>query len=353
MLTAMDDAIGMVVRAAKHASMWQNSLLLFCSDNGARLGDSTGSNHPFRGGKFTLWEGGTRILAFFSGPLVAALQGSRWHGMAHASDMLPTLLGVAGIALPRANRSVALDGFDLWRAIRQNRSSPRHEILHNLLTRWNHRDCRGADLDEENCGAGIRIGKYKLLAGYPGDSRWSRASLTRGSHSTRFSTPRGPQMPWDYKRFGTAVWRETRKDGCNLATGIGCPCWRGYCLFDLDADPGERIDLSTRLPHVTRRLLARLEEASSSGTQGVHLCHGVAASAKRALSEVLARHHAYLPFVAEGAATAWHDDRDARSCYNPCPLQVALHDAQHSWQSRERSIPAWCATLDRAVPRRR
>ena len=54
MITAMDDAVSMVLRAAKHSNLWEGSLVLFCSDNGARLGDATGSNHPFRGGKFTL-----------------------------------------------------------------------------------------------------------------------------------------------------------------------------------------------------------------------------------------------------------------------------------------------------------
>ena len=152
-------------------------------------------------------------------------------------------------------------------------------MIHNLLNRWNHRDCQGSDLDQENCGAGIRIGKYKLLVGYPGDGRWSNVSSKR--------TPRGPQMPWDYQRFGKAAWKETRRDGCNLATGIGCPCWRGRCLYDLEADPGERVDLSMRLPDVARRLMRRLVEASASGTQAAHLCHAAADADRKAFTATI------------------------------------------------------------------
>lgn len=355
MITAMDDAVGMVMRAAKHADMWHDSLLFFCSDNGARLGDSTGSNHPYRGGKFTLWEGGTRILAFLSGPLVTAHRASDWHGMAHASDVLPTLLRAAGIAsLPQEDELTPFDGFNLWDAIMHNRSSPRREVLHNLLTRWNHRDCRGSDLDEENCGAGIRVGKFKLLAGYPGDSRWSEAGTSRPRGRARATVPRGPQMPWDWKGLGTAAWRATRKDGCTLSNGIGCPCWRGYCLFDLEADPGERTDLSARLPHVVKRLRARLEQASLRGTQGAHLCHAAGDAAKQGLAAVLKLQGAYLPYVNESTTSAWRDDRTERSCYNPCPLRVVEPQGpgrtSGSVTAFGKGVPAWCATLDAATP---
>ena len=125
MITAMDEAMSTVERAAKHANLWENSLLLFMSDNGARLGDSTGSNQPFRGGKFTLWEGGTRILAFLSGPLLSTRRGTKWNGLAHASDLLPTLLSVAGVGDLGHTGPTPIDGLDLWDAILHDRDSPR------------------------------------------------------------------------------------------------------------------------------------------------------------------------------------------------------------------------------------
>ena len=350
MITAMDDAVNMVVRAAKHTHLWENSLLLFCSDNGARLGDATGSNHPFRGGKFTLWEGGTRILAFVSGPLVAARRpaspggAGTWNGLAHTCDFLPTLLKAAGISTPQRSGPTPLDGVDLWDAMMTSGESPRREVLHNILNRWNHRDCRGSDLDEENCGAAIRMGKYKLLTGYPGDSRWSNHSTARPGRRT---LPRGPQMPWDFKGLGTNAWHAPRKDGCNLFTGVGCPCWRGNCLFDVEADPGERVDLSSRLPHVVKQLLTRLTEASTTGTQGAHLCHTHAEADKRALAKVLKAKRAFLPF-ANASSAVWHDDRGARSCYNPCPLRVEHERLETGVQSG--LPPAWCTTLDAAQP---
>ena len=156
-------------------------------------------------------------------------------------------------------------------------------------------------------------------------------------------------MPWNYT-LGAAAWRVTRVDGCNLAIGLGCPCWRGYCLFDLEADPAERNDVSERLPHVVKRMLKRLTEASAGGTQGAHLCHAAAEAAKRGLADVLARRRAYLPYVNESSATVWHDDRAARSCYNPCPLRVIEPKPAAHGRAFEAGIPAWCASLDGATP---
>lgn len=350
MITAMDDAVSMVLRAAKHSNLWEGSLVLFCSDNGARLGDATGSNHPFRGGKFTLWEGGTRIVAFLSGPLMAARHDTHWSGLAHTSDFLPTLLSAAGLTLPHDTGPTPLDGVDLWEAIRHDRASPRREVVHNLLNRWNHRDCRGSDLDEENCGAAIRVGKYKLVAGYPGDSRWSNHTPPNDGHWTnrgRRFVPRGPQMPWDFQTLGAAAWHAPRMDGCNLFTGHGCPCWRRHCLFDLESDPGETTDLGKRLPHVVRRLLARLADAGTTGTQGAHLCRAATEVDDRAFAAVRSAHRALLPY-ANASSSIWRDDRAARSCYTPCPLRV---ENEHLATGVHLGLPpAWCEKSDAARP---
>ena len=201
----------------------------------------------------------------------------------------------------------------LWQSIIRNVSSPRKEVVHNILNRWNHRDCKGSDLDEENCGAAIRVGRFKLLAGYPGDSRWSRIDNKAVE-------------PWNWTAHGKNVWRRTRSDGCNLESGVGCPCWHGYCLFDLASDPAERFDISEQLPAVVARLKMRLAAAAETATQGAHLCWPADALDKKALAKRLEQSRAHLPYAQE-ESSPWQNDLTAYSCYNPCPFPAKNHTA--------------------------
>lgn len=81
----MDAAIGQVVVALKERDMWSNTIFVFVSDNGGPLDHCT--NYPLRGGKHTFFEGGVRVTAFISGPLVPAeRKGAEWNGMAASAD---------------------------------------------------------------------------------------------------------------------------------------------------------------------------------------------------------------------------------------------------------------------------
>ena len=61
------------------------------------------SNYPLRAGKGSEFEGGYRVWAMASGPMVPeAVRGTQYDGMMHTSDWLPTLVGedaVSGIPL--------------------------------------------------------------------------------------------------------------------------------------------------------------------------------------------------------------------------------------------------------------
>ena len=69
MVTFMDDVIGALVTNLKSKDMYENSIIVFVSDNGgSRYNGGVGSNLPLRGGKFTVYEGGIRTPAFIHGP---------------------------------------------------------------------------------------------------------------------------------------------------------------------------------------------------------------------------------------------------------------------------------------------
>ena len=59
-------------QALKKSKLYENTLVVFTSDNGASRGEG-GSNFPLRGAKQTIWEGGTRVPTFIHGPRRAVL----------------------------------------------------------------------------------------------------------------------------------------------------------------------------------------------------------------------------------------------------------------------------------------
>lgn len=137
-ITAMDDAIGRVLTALEDKGMRDDTLVMFASDNGgtrsamfAGEGAVTGAlppdNGPFRDGKGSVYEGGTRVVALANWP--GEIPAGRNDGMMHMVDVFPTLAGLAGAATPAG---VALDGLDLGPTLRGEAPSPRTEIVYNV-----------------------------------------------------------------------------------------------------------------------------------------------------------------------------------------------------------------------------
>nr|XP_037275731.1 arylsulfatase B-like [Rhipicephalus microplus] len=129
MVAVMDHAVGLIVKKLKDVQMWSNSLLLFMSDNGAQVRFG-GSNWPLRGNKNTLYEGGTRVPAFVSGPLLHR-NNITSSSLIHVVDWFPTLLSVTGALWN--NTLDEIDGVDQWSTIRNGTEpAPRTEFIYNL-----------------------------------------------------------------------------------------------------------------------------------------------------------------------------------------------------------------------------
>ena len=154
-ITAMDDQIGRVLAALSQKKMRENTLIVFMSDNGgtrnamfAGEGDMSKvkipcDNGPYRDGKGSLYEGGTRVaaLANWPGHIKA---GSTVDGMIHAVDWYPTLVALAG---GQTGKAKPLDGMNVWPAVSEGQPSPRTEIVYNV----------------EPFRAAIRKGDWKLI----------------------------------------------------------------------------------------------------------------------------------------------------------------------------------------------
>ncbi len=112
MVTEMDQGIGEIRAALEEEGLSEDTLVWFLSDNGGaeRLGADNG---PLRGGKATLWEGGIRVPSLVSWPSTLPA-GSTFADPVVVEDMLPTLLGAAGIDV---DSPMPLDGRDAWSAL--------------------------------------------------------------------------------------------------------------------------------------------------------------------------------------------------------------------------------------------
>ena len=93
-------------RELKKQGKYQDTLIIFTSDNGSR-GDHGASNHPLKGRKFTTWEGGMRV------PMIMCWEGHIPGGQVCRSiishiDLLPTLASLIGESLGEKK----IDGVD-------------------------------------------------------------------------------------------------------------------------------------------------------------------------------------------------------------------------------------------------
>lgn len=91
-------------------------------------GDYVGSrNYPLRGGKHSIWEGGTRGTAFVwaganTGLIPSSLVGQPVEALMHGVDWLPTICAVAGVK-GCGDTGLPLDGIDESDPLFRNESS--------------------------------------------------------------------------------------------------------------------------------------------------------------------------------------------------------------------------------------
>ena len=121
---ALDTGVGGIVDALKAAGLYNNSIIVFSTDNGG----TEYSNYPLRGQKETLYEGGVRGVGWVHSPHLS-VRGSVSEERMYVTDWLATLLTVAGLGslLP-----VGTDSLNMWPSLSWGRESPRDEIVLNL-----------------------------------------------------------------------------------------------------------------------------------------------------------------------------------------------------------------------------
>lgn len=118
MVKAMDKNVATILGELGRLGLRENTIVVFSSDNGAT---PNGCNLPFKGGKHTIYEGGTHLPTAMHWPQGGLGGGRQWEGLCGALDMFPTLVDMAGLKMPPTRR---LDGKNIWPALREGKASP-------------------------------------------------------------------------------------------------------------------------------------------------------------------------------------------------------------------------------------
>jgi len=119
MVESMDDAVGTLLDALDRFGLADKTIVVFTSDNGGNMysevdGAVPTSNLPLRGGKATMFEGGTRVPCVIAWPGVTQ-PGSRSDAMIQSEDYYPTLLAGLGLAPAAGQR---FDGINILPALK-------------------------------------------------------------------------------------------------------------------------------------------------------------------------------------------------------------------------------------------
>ncbi len=189
-VSRMDRAIGEIVSHLKKSGAYENTLIIFLSDNG---GSGNGGNTPLRGQKATMWEGGLRVPFIATWPTKLP-RGTVTDEFLTTLELFPTFMNIAGAEPPT---KTTLDGFDLIPILRGERRSPRKEMF------WQRREDKAARvgpwkwIDSPNAGGLFNLAvdpgeQHDLSASQPEMVKQMRARWQAWSDEMDAAEPRGP-----------------------------------------------------------------------------------------------------------------------------------------------------------------
>jgi arylsulfatase A-like enzyme len=163
-VSTTDEIVGRVLAELQNLGLAEDTIVVFQSDHGHSTEERTfgggGNAGPFRGAKFSLFEGGIRVPAIIAWPKHIP-EGVVRHQMATGCDWLPTLTALC--ELNAGSRTY--DGQDLSAVIQSADAASPHKVFH-----WQSGGGRN------NPQWAVRKGDWKLI-GNPKDTS-DKAPLT-------------------------------------------------------------------------------------------------------------------------------------------------------------------------------
>jgi arylsulfatase I/J len=240
MITFADSALGNLTGALRKRGMWENTLLVWSSDNGGPSGSSSNSanNWPLRGAKYSDFEGGVRTRALVSGGFIplhrrgASLGGI--NGFIHVTDWYATFCFLGGAPLhdsPAAAMGLPQpDSLNMWPVLTGTSAvSPRTEVPLSV----------GGEGAKSGSEGGLIVPPYKILLG--------------------LQTPQG-YTPTEYPS-------RTQVLPTYPSAGATLDCGATGCLFNVIDDPKETLDLADSLPTRLVEIRTRFQQIAASKYQ--------------------------------------------------------------------------------------
>ncbi|CAH2000847.1 unnamed protein product [Acanthoscelides obtectus] len=254
MLSSLDDSVGTVIRALQSRDMLRDSIVIFSTDNGGPASGfnlNAASNWPLRGVKNTLWEGGVRGAGLIWSPIIKR-RSRLYQGIMHIVDWLPTLLEAAGTPTSDIKN---LDGMSMWRSITEDVNSGRTEILHNI--------------DDIFGNAALSSNGWKITKGATYDGIWDYWYGPDGRNHTYNVSSVGNsavgQVLRDLNMSTSSQKIEELRRAANVVCNVTeeaevvCKPLERPCLFHIETDPCEKVNLADKYPEKLQQLLDILE----------------------------------------------------------------------------------------------
>merc|ERR1712159_401754 len=243
MVAIMDEGIGNVTGALKSKGIWDETLLIFTTDNGGPTNGNEGTssnNFPMRGGKNTLWGGGTRGVAALRGAGIHdSLKGTVVEEKVHVSDWLRSLTTFASgdpgwldsNMSPQEPAHQDGDGMDVWETLSTGKQV-RSEVL---------LECH-PNGEPTVHGNGILMGDWKLV----------KFGDVHPAEEAGWHPPPGQDPTTQHYSLACDLTKQP-------ATVDQSECFSEWCLFAIREDPCEYSNVAAQNPAVVKQLQGRLK----------------------------------------------------------------------------------------------
>lgn len=260
----MDETIGVLLDKLVEKGMWNNTLVVFVTDNGGAIyKPASANNWPLKGGKYSDWEGGVRTNGAIGGGYVPEnVRGSVYGGVVSIADWYGMFCEIVGVdrtdeVSALANQWLAKQGnlpmlspvntevTGLWQALTSGKNENLRPVLHlsaNAVLRY----------------------PYKLITGK------QVYSMHQGELYPNCST--GSVKPWfvDTKFLGASL--DTGNNPTINENILYEECGEGM-LFNVDDDPTEMNNLASQPEHANtlqdmQMLLVELNTLSFNPLRG-------------------------------------------------------------------------------------